>query len=73
MNEQMNILDIDRHIHAGREGTAIEIEDELQLAAYNAGRRMAGKPPVVCSETKYNIGCASRVRSEHPANFRADA
>jgi len=73
---QDGIFAVDRLFWVGFDGKDIsddEIGDDVLLLAYNAGRRRAGRDPMLIMETKLSDGARSRLESEHPANFRADA
>lgn len=69
-----DIFSIDAFFLDGYENKPIkEPFEEVELVAYQAGREKAGLPKFPSYETFQNNGAASRVVSEHPANFRADA
>jgi hypothetical protein len=73
----MTVFDVDLWITAGQRGDEPDWEkvayDDLYLAAYNTGRRMVGQEAISIASTTTRSGCASRLDSEHPASFRADA
>ncbi|MEA3641285.1 MAG: hypothetical protein VBE63_15275 [Lamprobacter sp.] len=73
----MNIFNVDQWFFDGMTGEDPDLslaDDDIYLAAFNAGRRKAGLAPITDgSQGVTPAGCASRLDSEHPANFRADA
>lgn len=72
----MCIFDVDGWVNEGRSGSVPQwekLDNELYVAAYNSGRRMAGLNPLETYSYHAQAGCASRLDSEHPTSFRADA
>lgn len=67
------IFDVDRYVLAGMRGEEIPLEEEIDVIAYNVGRRLAGKENLPCMTSVPQDGAASKLESEHPANFKADS